>query len=224
MAIAEVIYLHGFASGPSSQKATYFADKMRAEGFTVHVPDLNEGDFEKLTLTRQLALIDSVVNQLEGDVLVFGSSMGGLLATLTSQRHDSVKGLVLLAPGFGLSKRWKHLLGDEKLVQWQRQGKIPVFHHGAGANVDLSYSFIADAESYQTEDLLLKVPALVFHGRNDDVVPVDESIKLKEQNDRSVSLHLLDSDHGLLDVLPFMWQESQTWLERHHFIPAETIA
>lgn len=37
------IYLHGFASAPSSSKAIYFKEKL--DGSKVIVPDLNQDDF-----------------------------------------------------------------------------------------------------------------------------------------------------------------------------------
>ena len=41
----EVIYLHGFASGPSSTKAVYFARKLEALGINTTIPDLNWPEF-----------------------------------------------------------------------------------------------------------------------------------------------------------------------------------
>jgi uncharacterized protein len=49
-----VLYLHGFASGPGSRKAGFFAAKLRELAFSVEVPDLAEGRFEHLTISRQL--------------------------------------------------------------------------------------------------------------------------------------------------------------------------
>ena len=52
------LHLHGFASGPGSQKAAFFRRKFLARGVELRIPDLSDGDFEGLTLTRQLAVID----------------------------------------------------------------------------------------------------------------------------------------------------------------------
>jgi predicted esterase YcpF (UPF0227 family) len=40
-----IIYLHGFASSPHSGKATYLAERLRARGMDVRVPDLNQPAF-----------------------------------------------------------------------------------------------------------------------------------------------------------------------------------
>jgi len=50
------IYLHGFASGPTSKKAAFFRDRMPA----LEIPDLAADDFEHLTVTGQLQLIENL--------------------------------------------------------------------------------------------------------------------------------------------------------------------
>ena len=52
--MTEFIYLHGFASGPGSNKAKAFKKRFDELGISIHVPDLQQGDFENLTLTGQI--------------------------------------------------------------------------------------------------------------------------------------------------------------------------
>jgi len=199
------IYLHGFASGPQSSKAKHFSRVLGQRGIEVHVPDLNDGAFSHLTLSGQLFLIDTIVRTFDDEPFFFmGSSMGGLLATMAAPKYENLRGLILLAPGFGLNKRWHELLGPEQLADWKSRGSITVFHHMYNRKVDLKYSFIEDADKYQTDDLRASVPTLVLHGIHDTVVPPLLSEKFAEQNPHQVELHLLDSDHGLLDVLEEM--------------------
>ena len=80
-----ILYLHGFASGPGSSKARFFRQRLEAAGGRVEIPDLAAGDFEHLTLTGQLAVIERAAG---GEaVSLIGSSMGGYLAALYAQRH-----------------------------------------------------------------------------------------------------------------------------------------
>lgn len=54
---------------------------------------------------------------------LFGSSMGGYLATRWAHLHPhKVDRLVLLAPGFELRTRWQHLLGDDAMKQYVADG------------------------------------------------------------------------------------------------------
>jgi predicted esterase YcpF (UPF0227 family) len=73
-ACPRVIYLHGFASSPHSRKARFFAAKLRAEGFTVEIPDLAAGDFEHLTLSGQLRVVETALSK--GPAILIGSSLG----------------------------------------------------------------------------------------------------------------------------------------------------
>ncbi len=53
------IYLHGFASSPNSLKAKYFRDRFSSLAIDLKTPDLNQNDFSRLTLTRQLHQIET---------------------------------------------------------------------------------------------------------------------------------------------------------------------
>lgn len=217
----ECIFLHGFASGPSSTKAKYIGDYLRDKGAIVHVPDLNGANFSNLTLTGQLQIIDGVINKVDRDNSIFlvGSSMGGLLATMAAQKHKEIKALILLAPGFGLNRRWHELVGPDEMRTWQRVGVRDVFHHAHNRNLCLKYDFITDAELHQTDALKVSVPTLVIHGRNDEVVPVNESELFKDLNEPIVELHVINSDHGLIDVLPEITDLIGKFLDRHLLEP-----
>ena len=45
-----LIYLHGFASGPQSTKAQFFRRRFEELGIAMQIPDLSEGNFEGLTI------------------------------------------------------------------------------------------------------------------------------------------------------------------------------
>ena len=42
----KTIYLHGFASGPSSRKAQFFREKYEERGLRLEIPEMDEGDFD----------------------------------------------------------------------------------------------------------------------------------------------------------------------------------
>ena len=107
-----IVYLHGFGSGPDSTKGRFFQRNFSMIGAEVHQPDLAEGDFQGLTITGQLAVVDRAVRERE-PVLLAGSSLGGYLAALYAARHpERVPSLVLLAPAFGFARRWAEQLGE----------------------------------------------------------------------------------------------------------------
>ena len=93
-----IVYLHGFASSPLSSKAQFFRRKFAAAGISMEIPQLDEGRFEELTISSQLAVIDRVVDGQPA--ILMGSSLGGYLAALYAGRHPEIERLVLLAPAF----------------------------------------------------------------------------------------------------------------------------
>lgn len=74
----EVIYLHGFGSGPKSTKAAFFQRRLQQIGIPILVPDLNQGQFSQLTLTRQIQQVSQqLAEYAHPPVTLIGSSLGG---------------------------------------------------------------------------------------------------------------------------------------------------
>jgi hypothetical protein len=200
-----IVYLHGFASSPESSKARFFAERF---GKSFVAPRLDEGNFEGLTITGQLRVVDQAVG---GDpVVLMGSSLGGYLAALYAARHPNVEKLVLLAPAFQFPTRWKARYSKEQLELWRAQGTIPFFHYGYKEERGLGYQIVEDARQYEDEPAFTQ-PALVLHGRKDEVVPAELS-KVFAARHPNVKLRLVDSGHELTDVLEELWTETATFL------------
>ena len=198
--MTRILYLHGFASGPGSSKARYFRERLCAAGADVDIPDLAEGDFEHLTITGQLGVIERAARGQE--VFLIGSSMGGYLAGLYAARHAEVARVVLLAPAFGFAKRWAERLGQEAVAAWRQTGSIEVFHYADNRNRRLAYGLIEDAAHYEDYPDF-RQPTLIFHGARDDVVPARYSEEFAGAHDNA-RLEILDSGHELVDVLDYM--------------------
>lgn len=198
--MTRILYLHGFASGPSSSKARYFRERLESAGIPVEIPDLADGDFEHLTLTGQLGVIERCA--AGGPVSLAGSSMGGYLAALYAARHPEVARVVLLAPAFDFARRWAEFLGPDQVGEWQRTGAMDIFHYGENRNRKLSYRLLEDAAQYEPFPGFRK-PALIFHGAHDDVVPAGYSQQFAAAHPNA-RLEVLNSGHELLDVLDYM--------------------
>jgi len=206
--MSRIIYLHGFASGPSSKKAQFFRRKFAELGIGIEILDLAEGRFEELTITGQLKVIERAAR---GEpVSIFGSSMGGYLAALYASQHPEVEKLVLLAPAFSFPTRWPDVLGAETMESWKNTGSFKVFHYTEGREMNLGYQLIEDAQKYPAYPSFTQ-PALIFHGKNDTVVPSEYSVTFAQQHP-NVQLYLLESDHELGNVMDDMWMESEAFL------------
>lgn len=200
-----IIYLHGFASSPMSKKALFFEARFAERGISIEVPDLAEGDFEHLTITRQLSVIERTAK--EEPVWLIGSSLGGYLAALYAARHTEVERLMLMAPAFNFVARWRERHGPDEMMRWKETGKLAVEHYGDGLIHELHYGLIEDASEYESYPNFQQ-PALIFHGRQDDVVPQEFSITFAQQHE-NVELHLVDSGHELTDVFDAMWSQTE---------------
>ena len=206
--MSRIVYLHGFASGPTSKKAQFFRDRFAQLGIGLEIPDLADGHFERLTITGQLQVIERASR---GEpVTLIGSSMGGYLAALFAARHAEVEKIVLMAPAFCFSTRWPQTLGDATMEEWQRSGVLKVFHYSQGRTVELGYQLIDDGRQYEDYPQVGQ-PTLIFHGKNDTVVPADLSVQFASRHAQA-QLHVMESDHELLNVLDDMWMETERFL------------
>jgi pimeloyl-ACP methyl ester carboxylesterase len=198
-----VLYLHGFASSPLSRKARFLEERFAARGIPFEAPDLAAGDFLHLTISRQLEVVRASAARAER-LLIIGSSLGGYLAALYAAAQGSeVEQLVLLAPAFGFHDLWVERLGPEEVRRWQDSGTLSVFHYGEGGHADLSYEFLADAEKYPPYPDC-RVPALIFHGTQDELVPVANSARFVREHPEA-RLVEVNSGHELTDVLEEIW-------------------
>lgn len=210
MKTATYLYLHGFASGPASTKAEYLRDRFASFSINLNIPDLNQGDFSHLTLTRQLQQIEAELYPNPAAVVVIGSSFGGLTAAWFAERNLSVKGLILLAPAFNFLSEWFPKLGAEKLNQWKTQGYLSIYHYAEKRDLPLHYQFLGDLSQYPDEQLQRQIPTLILHGIQDEVIPIQASRNYAETRPW-VKLIELNSDHGLENVLGEIWQEIEVF-------------
>jgi uncharacterized protein len=168
----------------------------------MEIPQLDEGRFENLTISGQLAVIERAVGGRPA--ILMGSSLGGYLAALYAARHaEQIECLVLLAPAFQFPRRWRERYSPEEWARWQREGSASVFHYGDGRERRLGYQFIEDAAQYEDEPSFSQ-PALILHGIRDNVVPASISAAYVQQHSNA-RLVLLESGHELTDVLDPMW-------------------
>ena len=83
-----LVWAHGLWGSPNGSKIT----AIRESGVKVIAPDFNE-----MELVNRVQLLEKTIEI--GDVVLAGSSWGGLACALTAQKKpDKLKGLLLLAP------------------------------------------------------------------------------------------------------------------------------
>ena len=89
---------------------------------------------------------------------------------------------------------------------------MEVFHYGDKVNRRVHYGLCADADRYDPAPCFGQ-PAMIFHGTNDQTVPVAFSRDFAAAH-ANVTLTELDSDHELLNVLDLITDAVVPFLTR----------
>lgn len=210
-------YLHGWASGPQSQKARYFREKFLQQGLELYVPDLNQPDFYGLTLTKQLQTLGAALP--DQSVTLFGSSFGALTALWLAQQHRQVQRLVLIAPALRLVDNLRGHLGESVLEQWQHEGKLAVFHYARQREEWISYEFLVDLIRYPDNGLQRSLPTLILHGTHDEIIPAHH-VRAFATARGWIQYQEFDSNHSLAAVQPALWEHTVEFLQLHGGVSA----
>ena len=213
-----VLYLHGFGSEQSGEKAEFFRRRaLRAElgfcSFDFQGHGLSGGEMAGLTLTRNLEDVARVHGFLRdrgfGRLVLIGSSMGGGTALWYSALHpeEIVAGLHI-APALELEKGLLAWAGPEKARAWEETGRIH-FQNDL-VSCELSWALIEDLRAHSAEALLARyrTPTLLLQGK------LDTSVSWKSVLDfatrcpfQEIDLHLFaDGDHRLTDRKERLWE------------------
>jgi pimeloyl-ACP methyl ester carboxylesterase len=207
------LYLHGFASGPSSAKGVATAAHYASRGIDVERLNLRLPSFEHL---RVSAMIEHVRRSIGGSAdraVLFGSSLGGYVASRVAAEDARVCSLVLLAPAFRLFERWRRRYAVEWRA-WEETGWLEVDDHAEKKRSRVDFGFVRDAEPLDAVDggfPDVRVPTLIVHGARDDTVDVQVSRSFAAGK-RHVRLVEVDDGHDLLASLPLILREADAHL------------
>jgi pimeloyl-ACP methyl ester carboxylesterase len=207
---AVILYLHGFASGPSSAKGRALEARFAALGVPFHRADLTPGDqgFEHSTPLTMLAEAERLVARHRPSVLM-GSSLGGWLSAVLASRDPSIERVVLLAPAFRLHERWRSRVSAEEERRWRAEGLL-VDHHATGTKRRLGWAFMEDAAKLPAYPEV-KVPALCLAGRRDEVVPLADVERFVAMTP-GARLVALDDGHELVASIDTIFEEARAFL------------
>lgn len=176
-----LLYLHGFASSPDSSKALRFALHAKERfGLDIERLDLRVPSFEHLRLSEMLRVVIDRIGGPSERVVVMGSSLGGLTAAHAAARDPRVIATVLLAPAFRIAETWEKRLGAEGFRAWESSGWLEVDDHARGGKARVDFGFMKELSTLTAALPDLRVPTLVVHGAQDDVVPPHVSAELAD--------------------------------------------
>lgn len=206
-----LLYLHGFASGPSSHKARVLSERFRAIGVDVTVPDLTPGEdgFERSSPSSMLAVAERALASAPPPHAILGSSLGGYLAAVIASRDPSVERLVLMAPAFRLFERWSARLTEAQKDDWRRNG-LETMHFASNRRRRIGWQFFDDAGRWPAMPAV-RVPALCFAGTRDETVPLAD-VEAFVARTPSARLVAVEDGHELAASLDRIFAEARTFL------------
>jgi pimeloyl-ACP methyl ester carboxylesterase len=203
-----VLFVHGLGSTRSGHKATALRAACARAGATFAAFDFHGhgeswGSLLDLRASRMQRDLDAVLGHLGHRLFVVGSSMGGFAASwLAARRPDRVAALALVAPAFRfLARRWE-AMSSEQHSEAAKAGRFlwPSPYLG---DIELSYALLQESEAFDPASLAIawRVPALIWHGMQDEVVPWRDSVEMASSiSPGPVEVRLLRSgDHTLND-------------------------
>lgn len=206
------LYCHGFASGPNSQKARWFAQQFAVLGHELIIPDLNRPSFEYLTISAQIAYLQELIGMSDEPWCLLGSSLGGLVALHAAATIPQIERLVLLAPALYFAQNRRLMLGEATITQWQTAGWLEFYNYRDNAPRAVHYGLIADAEAYNSDNFSRSMPILIVHGTEDESVSYTQSQRFA-QSRGYVRLHTPRWDHGMVGHVAELWTLIEQQLE-----------
>ena len=225
-----ILYLHGFGSTQSGEKATFFRARALEAGWAFCSFDFrghgaSEGSMRELTLTRNLEDASAVRALLAARgferVALFGSSMGAYTALWHAAQHPvGVAGVALIAPAVGMLGGLERWAGREGLERWRREGVIR--YQSALVEAEIGWQLAEDLRAYPPTGLGAgyRTPTVIFQGQLDGTVDwheVDDFVATLAPGVAELRL-FPDGDHRLTDRMALLWDEAARLFRR--YLPA----
>jgi predicted esterase YcpF (UPF0227 family) len=210
------LYLHGFASGPSSSKARAFKAWGEARGLAIEVLDLRVPSLEHLRFSaikarvREAIDASSAANPARARAILIGSSLGGLTACRVAEEDPRVCAVFAMAPAFRLVERWKQTLGPEKWEAWRSSNAFAIDDYALKTKTSVDFGFALELESLDAGWPDVRVPVHIVHGTRDDVVDIDRS-RTWSAGKRHVHLVEVDDGHELSASIPRILEEAESF-------------
>jgi alpha-beta hydrolase superfamily lysophospholipase len=215
-----VIACHGLASYKDSHKYHRLAEACLDHGLSCVRFDFrglgeSTGRFEDSIVSKRLQDLEAVLGHVRGElghanIGLFGSSLGGYVALLEAATDPGIKAVVAIATPFRMM---------ELLEERARRKGVDVNGH---TSEELGPAFVEDLSltDERLQEALgdLKVPTLLVHGSEDEVVPFVHAKRIAQRLGGVRELVMVaDADHVFSDPehLGTVLKASMEWYRKH---------
>jgi len=221
-----VILTHGFrGSKEGGGKAVEFAQRLRMLGCLVLIFDFSgvgesEGDFSKITLTRQReelrSALDVLSNLTAKPTIVIGRSFGGATALAAAAVDRRIFGLSLWSTPFDLEATFRNIL--QANFERLQSGETITLMDDKELVFCLRPDFVRDLFNHDLLQIIQQLnecSILIIHGENDQIVAKAQSEQayfLAREPKRL--LILPGADHALVGGHDAAWKATEDWLRQ----------
>lgn len=201
------VFLHGFASDQSGEKAVYLRERVLSAGMAYTAFDFrghgkSSGAIRELTLSRLLEDCSEVIYPLTRQyerVALIGSSMGACVAAWQAALNpDRIACAAMIAPAFNFVDSLLEQIGPDHTEKWKKAGAMQFTNHYC--SVELGYDLVRDWEQYPVAELTRQyvTPSLVIHGIEDEILDYQLSLEFTLKSRAEINLILVKGgDHRL---------------------------
>lgn len=216
-----VIMCHGF-TGDKSEWGWFdqVAQSLYETGFSVLAFDFSgcgESDDDSLAVHKQVSDLASAIEWVQSQgftaIGVLGHSLGGLVALRA--HHPAIKSLVLTAPVTDKKEDYATKFTDEQREELASTGIITKTRDkGVRRTFIIDKQMIIDRSTLDQDELLqdMRLPALIVHGDEDDVVPLAWSQSAIQKMPSGSDLHVIHgAGHDFAGHLDAVIAHTKAW-------------
>jgi len=217
-----VVICHGFRGAKENGgKIVAFAEKLQQLGMGVLAFDFSgsgssEGQFSRITLSRQAAdlqqVIDFVDSQFSLPIILLGRSFGGSTVLAGGSGDQRIAGYILWSAPVNLEQTFAAIMPDEyKLMQ---SGQSVLIRDEAG-EYELQPELVQDFYHHNMDSYLREIqskPVFIVHASDDEVVNSENAFYMQERLE-NCSLFIADNaGHRFLDKTALREAITIEWL------------
>lgn len=185
---AIVILCHGSDSSKDSNTYLEMENVLKTNNFASLRFDFyghgeSAGKFEDITVSEAvddiLQVIEFVKDRGFKKIALFGSSFGGCASIIAASKTDDLSALILRSPVSDYKNLEISRFTAEELKEWKEKGYT--YKSEAGGEKKMNYSYLEDLLKLNEYEAAknINIPTFISHGDQDSVVPLEQSLRLK---------------------------------------------
>lgn len=185
-----IILCHGFTTSKDNGTNTQLEIILNEKEISTFRFDFfghgeSEGNFAEITISEgvddTLRAIDYLKSLGYSKIGLFGGSFGGITSIMTAPKTKDLYLLALKCPVSNYKERDLFAKTKEDIEQWKAQG-YRTHLTSKGLKFRLNYTFFEDYDNNDGYEVAKKIaiPTLIVHGDKDEIVPIEQSIKISK--------------------------------------------